>query len=89
VLFVAIEEVDFDKLKDLIMAMERIKPPEGVKLIGDYATLGGKGVMIIKAEKIEDVFKYFAPVAQYFKRLEVYPALPCEEMRKIALKLFR
>jgi len=86
---VVIKELNFEKTKDLIMTMEKLKPVEGVKIIADYVLANGKGVAIIEAESIEAVFKHLAPTVQFFKSLEVSPAMPCKELREMVRELFK
>ena len=44
----------------------------------------GKGVTILEAESEEAVFAYFSPMLQFFRSVEIYPALPMRRVMEFA-----
>lgn len=83
-LFVAIVECVPEKIRELAEFAKRRGPVEGVKIVGNYGTPVGKGVTILEADSEKAVFMYFSPMLPFFKRVEVYPALPMEKVMEFA-----
>jgi len=83
-LFVAIVSCIPERIKDLAEFAKRRGAVEGVKLVGDYGTPVGKGVTILEAESEEAVFTYFSPMLQFFRSVEIYPALPMRRVMEFA-----
>ena len=88
-LFVAIVNCVPERIRDLADFARRRGSVEGVKLIGNYGTPVGKGVTILEAESEEAVFAYFSPMLQFFKSVEVYPALPMQKVMEFAALMKR
>lgn len=57
---------------------------KGIKIIGNYGTPVGKGVTVLETDSEEAVFAYFSPMLQFFKKIELYPALPMEKVMEFA-----
>jgi len=83
-LFVAIVNCVPEKIRELAEFAKRRGTVTGVKLVGNYGTPVGKGVTILEAGSEEAVFAYFSPMLQFFKSVEIYPALPMEKVMEFA-----
>ena len=83
-LFIAIVNCIPEKMKELAQFSKTRPPTKGAKILGNYGTPVGKGITILEADNEEDVFAYFSPTLQFFKNIEVYPALPMEKVMQFA-----
>jgi len=79
-LFVAIVNCIPEKMKELAQFSKTRGPSKGAKILGNCGTPVGKGITILEADSEEAVFAYFSPMLQFFKNIEVYPALPMEKV---------
>lgn len=78
-----------EKMKELAEFAKARGPVKGVKIVGNYGTPVGKGVTILETDSEEAVFAYFSPMLQFFKNIEVYPALPMEKVMAFAALIKR
>lgn len=83
-LFIAIVNCIPEKMKELAQFAKTRGPTKGTKIISNYGTPVGKGITILEADNEEAVFTYFSPMLQFFKNIEVYPALPMEKVMEFA-----
>jgi hypothetical protein len=88
-LFVAIVNCLPEKMKELAEFAKARGAVKGVKVTGNYGTPVGKGVTVLEAENEAAVFAYFSPMLQFFKEIEVYPALPMEKVMEFATLIKR
>jgi hypothetical protein len=88
-LFVAMVNCVPEKMKELAEFAKARGPVKGVKIVGNYGTPVGKGVTILETDSEEAVFAYFSPMLQFFKNIEVYPALPMEKVMAFAALIKR
>lgn len=88
-LFLAIVNCVPEKMKELASFAKARGPLKGVKIIGNYGTPVGKGVTVLEADSEEAIFAYFSPMLQFFKNVEVYPALPIEKVMEFATLIKR
>lgn len=88
-LFVAIVECVPERIRELAGFAKARGPVRGVKLVGNYGTPVGKGVTIMEADSEEAVFAYFSPMLQFFRKVEVYPALPMEKVMEFSALMKR
>ena len=73
-----------ERIRELAEFVKARGPVKGVKMIGNYGTPVGKGVTILEADSEMAVFAYFSPMLQFFRSVEVYPALPMEKVMEFA-----
>jgi len=83
-LFIAIVNCIPEKMKELAQFAKTRGPTKGTKIISNYGTPVGKGITILEADNEEAVFAYFSQMLQFFKNIEVYPALPMEKVMEFA-----
>lgn len=83
-MFLAIVNCIPEKIRDLAEFAKARGPVEGVKVVGNYGTPVGKGVTILEADSEEAVFAYFSPMLQFFRNVEVYPALPMKKVMEFS-----
>jgi len=88
-LFVAIVNCVPERIRELAEFAKARGPVKGVKLISNYGTPVGKGVTILEADSEEPVFAYFSPMLQFFRNVEIYPALPMERVMEFASSVKR
>jgi hypothetical protein len=74
-------EIDLKKLPESMKELKKMKvaPIEGLKEIRTYVMGSGRAFNIVEAESVEAVFKYIQPVAHFFKKIEVSPAMTFKE----------
>jgi hypothetical protein len=89
VLFVAIVNCVPEKMRELAEFAKARGTVRGVKVIGNYGTPVGKGVTVMESDSEEAVFAYFSPMLQFFKTVELYPALPMEKVMEFATLIKR
>jgi len=83
-LFIPIVNCIPEKMKELAQFANTRGPTKGTKIVSNYGTPVGKGITILEADNEEAVFAYFSPMLQFFKNIEVYPALPMEKVMEFA-----
>lgn len=88
-LFLAIVDCVPEKMKELADFAKARGSLKGVKIICNYGTPVGKGVTILEANSEEAVFGYLSPMLQFFKNVEIYPALPMEKVMEFAALMKR
>ncbi|MFQ5873496.1 MAG: hypothetical protein ACE5JL_06815 [Dehalococcoidia bacterium] len=68
-------------------------PPKGVKIIRWDATPDAWGILVMEAEKAEDVFRaidmWRAAGTGFFKSTKTSPAIPIQELMPIAADLLK
>lgn len=84
-LFLVYWEIDLDKLPESMKKLKRMKfaPIKGLKEIAAYVMASGKAFNVVEADNADAVFKYVQPVAHFFKKIEVSPAVTFKEFLEL------
>ncbi len=84
-MFLIMWEADPEKLMKGMKLFKKGKfpRPKFVKHVAEYGTPGGLFVEIVEAKKLEDVYKYVMPALHLHRKVDVYPALPPEQIYKL------
>lgn len=88
-LFLAIVNRVPEKMKELASFAKARGPLKGIKIVGNYGTPIGKGVTVLEADSEEAIFAHFSPMLQFFKNVQIYPALPMEKVMEFAAVIKR
>jgi hypothetical protein len=80
-LFLVYWEIDLSRLPESMEKLDKMRfaPIKGLKEIAAYVMGSGRAFNVIEADNAEAVFKYIQPVAHFFRRIEVSPAMTFKE----------